>query len=381
LIKDDGYFIEAEGEVDKDTYNIMNSIPLDKSENLSRSIVRYVIKTQENIILDDAEKEGKFSNDDYIIKNKSKSILSIPVINQGKVIGAVYLENNIISGAFTTGRIELVKIISSQAAVSIENSRLIIEIKDKERLKSEMEIAERIQTALIPVTPENEEIDIVSFIKPAEEVGGDYYDILYDGKKKLWFAIGDVSGHGVTPGLIMMMAQTAFNNLIGDRTDLLPKDVLVSVNRILCKNVRFKLKENHFMTMTILKYDGNGKFIFSGAHLDIIIYRKKIKKIERIKTEGVFLAVLPDITDKLKNQEFILDKDDIMILYTDGLIEAKNINDRNKLWGIDNLCMIIENNSEKNISEIKDMIIKNVFDWCGNKLDDDITLMVIKRKI
>jgi len=380
LLKDNELFIEGECNENKEAKNILKSIPIDESVILAKAIVRYSVKLKENVILNDVTKEGKFIQDEYVLKNNPKSVLCTPIINQGKVIGAIYMENNISTGAFTESRVEIIKVLSGQAAISIENARLIDQMKEKERLKQEMAIAERIQTSLCPVTPKHNELEITAIMLPAEEVGGDYYDVVNDKNNNTWFAIGDVSGHGVTPGLIMMMAETAFNNSVENSHSLTPKDVINSVNKILNKNVKQRLKESHFMTMSILKYDNNGKFLYAGAHLDIAVYRSKTQKCELFKTDGIYLSIIPDISHITKDFELKLEKGDIMVLYTDGIIESKKFGEREKLWGVDNLCKTIETNADKEISEIKDIIIKEAMDWCNGFTDDDMTMIIIKKK-
>ena len=372
--------IEAESFEDRDTVDVLKSIALDTAKTLSPAIVRYVARTKEAIVLNDASAEGTFTKDEYVVNKKPKSVLCVPITNQGKLIGVLYMENNLSAGAFTPARVETLKVLSAQAAISIENARLILEMEDKARLQQEMEIAEHIQTSLCPPAPEHNELEIAAVMRPAEEVGGDYYDIVNDRNGDLWMAIGDVSGHGVTPGLIMMMAQTSFNTALDQSARITPADAIVSVNDILTSNVRMKLKEGHFMTMTFLKYQGKGKFQYAGAHLDIMVYRASSGKCEEFKTDGLFLALKKDIRSVTMDKEIELSKDDVMVVYTDGVIESRKAGNRDELWDSDNLIQVIESNGKKSCEEIKNAIVKGALDWCAGKPDDDITVVVVKMK-
>ncbi len=125
--------IEAEGAVDKDSVTVLQSLPVETSRDgvtppLPTAIINYVVRTKENVVLNDATREGKFTNDLYIIQNQPKSILCTPFINQGKLTGILYLENNLTAGAFTSDRLEVLKILSSQVAISIENAKLYSEV-------------------------------------------------------------------------------------------------------------------------------------------------------------------------------------------------------------------------------------------------------------
>ncbi|NEU76693.1 AAA family ATPase [Hassallia byssoidea VB512170] len=122
-------FIEASGSVGHDI-TVQQSTPIESSQQLPISLINYVRSTQENILLNDATHQGVFTTDSYIINTKPKSILCTPIVNQGKLIGILYLENNLTAGAFTPERLEVLQLLSSQAAISIENARLYNDLEE-----------------------------------------------------------------------------------------------------------------------------------------------------------------------------------------------------------------------------------------------------------
>ncbi|MBD1885052.1 AAA family ATPase [Microcoleus vaginatus] len=124
--------IEAEGKIDDNPVTVLQSISVESCQELSSAIVNYVARTQESVVLDDAVREGQFTNDPYIQKHQPKSILCVPLINQAQIISIVYLENNLTAGAFTPERVELLKVLSGQAAISIQNSKLYTEVRESE---------------------------------------------------------------------------------------------------------------------------------------------------------------------------------------------------------------------------------------------------------
>lgn len=254
------------------------------------------------------------------------------------------------------------------------------ELKGKQRLQKEMEIAARIQISIIPILPKHDDLIISSLLLPAEEVGGDYYDIIFDNRNVIWFAIGDVSGHGVTSGLIMMMAQTAFSTFVKSRDTTTPGKAFIEVNKMLYHNIKNRLKEDHFMTMNFLKYRGKGKFIYAGAHTPLIIYRQKSKSCEIIETKGLFMGMIPDVTACTKDMGFYLEKEDILLLYTDGILEARKKEDQKIFFDLENLQNVLIQNAAKEPEKIKEDILLAVLEWSGGEIKDDITLMVIKRK-
>jgi PAS domain S-box-containing protein len=124
--------IEAEGKIDDTPVTVLQSIEVENCQELCCAIVNYVARTQESVVLDDALREGQFTNDTYIQKHQPKSILCVPLINQSQIISIVYLENNLTAGAFTPERVELLKVLSGQAAISIQNSKLYTEVRESE---------------------------------------------------------------------------------------------------------------------------------------------------------------------------------------------------------------------------------------------------------
>jgi PAS domain S-box-containing protein len=164
LEKAGNWTIEAEGSVKRDEVSVLRSLPLnataDSSEIplLAAAIANYVIRTQENVVLNNASEEGQFTQDPYVAATKPKSILCTPLLHQGKLTGIFYLENNLIEGAFTTNRLELLKLLSAQIAISIENAQLYDQLEDYSRTQErkviertqelQQEIAVRIQTEI-----------------------------------------------------------------------------------------------------------------------------------------------------------------------------------------------------------------------------------------
>ena len=122
--------IEASGNVDSDRITVLQSIPIDN--HLPASMVKYVTRTRETVVKNDAANQGKFTLDPYIKANKTKSILCAPLINQGQLGGIVYLENNLTTGAFTPDRLEIIQLLSGQAAIAIANAKLYAEVKESE---------------------------------------------------------------------------------------------------------------------------------------------------------------------------------------------------------------------------------------------------------
>jgi predicted ATPase/signal transduction histidine kinase/CheY-like chemotaxis protein/tRNA A-37 threonylcarbamoyl transferase component Bud32 len=135
LEKSGQLFIEASRRFGQEQINLQQSTPVNFSQELPISVINYVHRTQESIVLNDADpdREGVFTTDEYIINRKPKSILCTPIVYQGKLVGILYLENNLTKSAFTSERLEILQILSSQAAISIENARLYNDLEEYNR--------------------------------------------------------------------------------------------------------------------------------------------------------------------------------------------------------------------------------------------------------
>ena len=278
---------------------------------------------------------------------------------------------------------QLTQRLQSQTMALYEANRQILslneQLKDENlRMKTEMALARRIQTALLPrqVSAIHPDFEIAAIMRPAEEVGGDYYDILLDPQQHLWFGIGDVSGHGVTPGLIMMIAQTV-HATITLNFQLTPADVVALVNKMIYYNVHDRLDADHFMTFSSVKYLGGGRFQHAGAHLDMVVFRRKTGRCELVDTTGAWLNFLPDIGYATKNAEFSVEVGDILILYTDGLTEAHKMD--GELFDVPRFLEVIAANADKNAEAMRDAIMNTALAWSEQVQQDDMTLVVARR--
>jgi predicted ATPase/signal transduction histidine kinase/CheY-like chemotaxis protein/tRNA A-37 threonylcarbamoyl transferase component Bud32 len=130
LPKQENWFIEAQGQVDSDDVSVLQSLPLE-NKPIAETMIHYVVRTQERLVLHDASQEGQFTHDPYVKKQQPKSILCLPLINQGQLTGILYLENHLTTGAFTQERLNVLNLLSSQIAISIENSFLYNNLEQK----------------------------------------------------------------------------------------------------------------------------------------------------------------------------------------------------------------------------------------------------------
>jgi serine phosphatase RsbU (regulator of sigma subunit) len=238
-------------------------------------------------------------------------------------------------------------------------------------LWGEMELAKKIQTALVPAKPTLENCEVAAVMLPADQVGGDYYDVVtIDGNE--WVLIGDVSGHGVSAGLVMMMCQTAVHSVLELDSSIAPHKLLATVNRSLTANIR-RLGEDKYMTINAFCRRPNGQFLFSGMHQDILIYRAQSASVEEIKADGMCLGLADAIDEQLVTDSFTLLEGDVLLLYTDGITEAMR---NGRMLDSSGLKEMLREFGAASAEQIVKSIIARLSEYT---ISDDVTALAIKQ--
>ena len=124
LARGEEWIIQGIAEVDKNKVQVLQSMDIEKNDTVSSGIIHYVARTRETIVLEDAAHEGEFISDHTIQRRKSRSVLCMPLINLGRISGILYLENNLTPDAFTPGHVELLKLLSSEMAMALDNAQV-----------------------------------------------------------------------------------------------------------------------------------------------------------------------------------------------------------------------------------------------------------------
>jgi serine phosphatase RsbU (regulator of sigma subunit) len=316
-------------------------------------------------------------------------------------MGVLYLENNIATKAFSPSRCELLQFLAAQAAVAFENARLYGELnavsdelrRTNENLEalvaerttelrraltelwSEMDLARKIQTVLLPEQTGLANYETAALMVPTDSVGGDYYDVIRTGDSS-WILIGDVSGHGVTAGLIMMMVQTAVRAILLTATEagepISPAILLSRVNRAVRDNL-LRVSRDDYMTITALELVG-GTVRYSGLHQDILVHRARTNTVECFETSGMWVGIEDDITALLQDQTMNLDPGDTLLLFTDGITEC--VTD-GRMLETQGLVQRFHGLASQDLDPAA--IVKGILGYIsGRPLPDDVTVMAIR---
>lgn len=248
---------------------------------------------------------------------------------------------------------------------------------EKERMKKELEMARDMQQQLLPASiPQFSSFDISAMFIPANEVGGDYYDIIKMDDNKFYLAIGDVSGKGVSAALLMANLQAFLKSICKQNIKL--EDATNLLNQLVSENVY----EGKFITFFWGIFDNNEKTIeyVNAGHNPPILINDEIKKY--LSTDGMLLGVQPTLYRK---EKLLLQKGDLLVFYTDGVTEAKNINEEEfSSQRLEKFLFEERNSINYSMKTSNDILfsIKSEIEKFtrGQSQSDDITCVVVKVK-
>lgn len=210
---------------------------------------------------------------------------------------------------------------------------------------------------------------------PATEVGGDYFDILpCDGG--CWLGIGDVAGHGLHTGLVMLMIQSIVAATTLAKPNARPAEAWAALNTVLHENVRRRLQRDEHATLTLLRYHADGRLQYAGAHEELIVYRAAKHECEVLATPGLWAGIVPTAPlGSVPDSECQLQPGDVLLLYTDGLTESRNA--EMGVFGVERLCETLAEVAHLPAGDILDHILGLLATW-ATRQKDDLTLVVLR---
>jgi predicted ATPase/serine phosphatase RsbU (regulator of sigma subunit) len=412
LPREGEWLVEAEGLIDQEEVKILQSIPITNiGDNISENIVKYVERTQEIVVLNDAVHKGIFTEDEYIKKQKPKSVLCLPLLNQGKLAGILYMENNLTTGAFTSDQLDVLNTLSSQIVISIENAKIYkdldelnknleqkvtertMELEDKnEQILDSIRYSQKIQNAMLPLDEQLKTIFPEHFILflPRDIVSGDFY-WLTETDNNIFLAVVDCTGHGVPGALLAMMGDIFLNEIIITNRIFESAKILEELH----KKVRSHLKQAEETTDTMDGMDvclcrivkDTGKLQFAGAKRPLYILNgdktnqdesEEIQRFTRIRGDNKFIGGRQkEVTRTYTNHEIEVPKGSMIYLTTDGFVDQPDAN--MKKYGSKRFMTLLIKVAQLSMPEQKQYLEDELKTHKGSeKQRDDITIIGIR---
>lgn len=248
------------------------------------------------------------------------------------------------------------------------------QLKEGKRMLGELEIAAQIQKDILPIeAPRIPGLDIIAKTRPATELGGDNFDFITS-KDNTYIYIGDVTGHGVPAALVMTIVHTLIHTFVEIYDNAF--DVVSQTNR----RLKTRIKSTMFMTMLMLRWNHvTQKMTYVGAgHEHLLIYRAGRGQCEVRMTGGIALGMVADNRKIIKEVELPLEKDDVIVLYTDGIVEGRNM--AGEMYTLDRLKKAVELNAPQYAAEgIVYHVARDFSRFVQEHVqDDDCTLIAIR---
>jgi sigma-B regulation protein RsbU (phosphoserine phosphatase) len=302
----------------------------------------------------------------------------VAALSYGKQdLGVLAVANGPLGAPFSQGDFVVFKSIAEQSAFALYNAIIYSMANEKKRLDHDLEIARDIQRILLPAeAPAINGFQISGINVPARQVSGDYFDYIRVDDERLGVAIADVSGKGVPASLIMAICRSVLRAEAARNPS--PSDVLRKVNRQLYPDI----KEDMFISMAylILDHQRDGVTLARAGHDAPLLYKRRSQTVTPVKPPGMVVGIdSGNVFDRLTVDFAVpLERDDCLILYTDGVTEALNTDGDE--FGLDRMIQSVRASATDGAQTIVKRIIEDVRNFTGSfPQNDDITVIAIRK--
>jgi sigma-B regulation protein RsbU (phosphoserine phosphatase) len=309
---------------------------------------------------------------------KTNSAMLAPLAFARQNLGVIAVANGPMSNAFSEADFSTFKAIGEQAAFALYNAMIYSMADEKKRMDSDLQVAQEIQRILLPSTsPVLCNYDIDGMNMPARQMSGDYYGYIRVAPDRWGVAIADVSGKGVPASLIMAMCRSVLRGQAAGKTSA--AEVLNQVNRQIYPDI----KEDMFISMAYLILDekGNDITLCRAGHDAPLLYQASTQTVQKLNPPGMALGIDSGDVFERVTRDFTLqmEKDDCLILYTDGITEA--LDSKGNEYGMKRMIQAIQASAGDGAVAIRKHLTDDLMDFIGNHpQNDDITLIVIRKK-
>lgn len=338
---------------------------------LDAQLTGWMLKHKTPLLVKDLKNDDRFKS---FMEDESpiKSLLGVPLILKGKIIGVLSVFNKHSSEGFTESDQRLLSIIAAQSAQIIENARLYLEEQNLMLMQEEMRLAAETQINLLPKSiPKVADYQIAGKSIPAKDVGGDYYDFIQIDDNNFAFCLGDVSGKGMSAAMLMSNLQATLRAQILSGVN--SKETITRTNPVLFQNTDSTKFVTLFLGIVNIK---SNEINYCNAGHNNPYYLDKNNQIKELDVGGLILGFQPD--SLYLEGKIPFHPDEMIVLYSDGITEA--MNDQNEEFGEERLIKLITQYKNEDIYKLIDRIIVAVNAFSeGVAQSDDITVMIIKR--
>ncbi len=324
-------------------------------------------------VINDTDFLDKPSSAQIIHREGITSLAHAPIVVEGEPVGVISAFSRTAKGIFTDEFIALFENLAGQVGIAWRNDKQLQELLTAREQEHELQIAKNIQMGLLPTNiPTLEHVAIAGLCVPAHQIGGDYYDYLPRNSSVFDLVIADVSGHNIGAALVMAEARTFIHSRIEDIDQ--PAKMLQTLNKYFFNSLS---RSELFVTLFYLQYHQTTKKLkyTSAGHNNPLLWRCQEQSIEKLDAEGLIFGIKQQV--EFEQRSTILAANDILLLYTDGIIEAEDHD--GEFFGLDRLGKLLQECGNLTPQEIIDEVMNQVRIFTGLRhFNDDISLVVMK---
>jgi sigma-B regulation protein RsbU (phosphoserine phosphatase) len=310
---------------------------------------------------------------------KLRAVMCVPLAPQhgegSAPQGVLYVDSRAATRQFTLQELSLFNMLAHHISIAITNARLQLDSLEKVRLEQSLELASAIQRDLMPRVPEAAGWDMQGWYGPAEKTAGDFYDFVRVSDGRLAVVVGDVTGHGIGPALITASAQGALRTSLRLNAD--PGQVVSMLNQDLCE----RIEDGRFLTLflALLGQDGTVHALNAG-HSPPFLWRHEGGAFEMVPKVGPALGMIPDESYRA-HAPITMATGDLLVAYTDGLIEARRPGSEDDFFGEDGLRKLVQECGQAGLEarEVCARLVEAALEHAGGVREDDITVVVARR--
>jgi serine phosphatase RsbU (regulator of sigma subunit) len=339
---------------------------------VSRYIADQVLSTRTAVLTADAQRDPRFAGQHSIVLGGMRSVMAVPLVLGERVHGLIYVENPY-DRRFTPDDLEVLTTIASVASIKIENARLLEERLVRQRLEEEIAVAARIQASMLPrQDPRTSGFEIAGLSRPAAGVSGDYYDYIHIAENRMAVVIGDVTGHGISAGLMMALAKGGLFNQVGLSDDA--ASVMTAMNTLIFENGT----RRNLMTFcyALIELDSGRVTLSNAGHPFPYVYRAAQRRVCGVEMSAYPLGARA--VSSFPIETLTLAPGDALTFYSDGIVELAN--PCGDLLGYQRLEAIILEHAHRSAREACENLVESALRFAAGRLpEDDITTLVIKR--
>jgi sigma-B regulation protein RsbU (phosphoserine phosphatase) len=339
---------------------------------VSRSVIMRVAEEGRPLLTSNAQDDESLKMQRSVSILGLRAILCVPLQLRGTTLGVIYVDNRLQSGVFYPGDLDLLTAIAASAATAIENARLYQLAVEKGRMERELQMARDLQVSLLPhETPRLAGWDFAAYWQPARQVSGDFYDFIPT-EWGVGVVIADVSDKGMPAALFMALSRTVMRASLIHSDSL--ADAMMHANQLICADS----PNSMFVTLFAAQIDraSNDLIYVNAGHNPPYLYHAQEDQPRRLARTGMALGI--DDTLQFEQRTVHLDPDDVLIIYTDGILDALNV--RGEEFGDERLRRVCAQHRTESAAQIVAALRDEVLKFVGTTpLADDCTMVIVKR--